>query len=388
MGGAGGGLVYNVEELKTVCARGLQASLVGQVLVEESIIGWEELELEVVRDAKGNMITVCFIENIDPMGVHTGDSFCSAPMLTISEEVQKRLQEQAYRIVNEVQVIGGTNVQFAHDPVSDRIIVIEINPRTSRSSALASKATGYPIAKVAAKIALGYTLDEIKNAITGKTYASFEPALDYCVVKFPRLPFDKFITAKRTLTTQMKATGEVMSICTNFEGAMMKAIRSLEQHVDCLTSYDFSELDDDELMDRLKVVDDQRIWVIAEALRRGLSHEEIHDITMIDLWFIDKIHSLVKMELKLLRLGEKSTIARHKVSEENVSEYEEAKKIINFDTLLKAKKLEYPDKVISRLTRFSVDTIKALREFYGIKAAYKLVDTCAAEFEAETRYYY
>ena len=242
MGGAGGGLVYNKEELKTVCARGLQASLVGQVLVEESILGWEELELEIVRDADGNMITVCFIENIDPMGTHTGDSFCSAPMLTISEEVQQELQRQAYKIVEEVEVIGGTNVQFAHDPVSGRIIVIEINPRTSRSSALASKATGYPIAKVAAKIALGYTLDEIPNAITGKTYASFEPMLDYCVVKIPRLPFDKFISAKRTLTTQMKATGEVMSICNNFEGALMKAIRSLEQHVDSLMSVSYTHL--------------------------------------------------------------------------------------------------------------------------------------------------
>ena len=211
MGGTGGGLVYNVDELKTVCTRGLQASLVGQVLVEESILGWEELELEVVRDAKGNMITVCFIENIDPLGVHTGDSFCSAPMLTISEEVQKRLQEKSYKIVDSVQVIGGTNVQWAHDPETDRDIIIEINPRTSRSSALASKATGYPIAKVTAKIAVGYGLDEISNAVTGKTKACFEPTLDYCVVKFPRWPFDKFVYADNTLGTQMKATGEVMA---------------------------------------------------------------------------------------------------------------------------------------------------------------------------------
>ena len=364
MGGAGGGLVYNKEELKTVCARGLQASLVGQVLVEESILGWEELELEIVRDADGNMITVCFIENIDPMGTHTGDSFCSAPMLTISEEVQKRLQEQAYRIVDSVKVIGGTNVQFAHDPVSDRIVVIEINPRTSRSSALASKATGYPIAKVAAKIALGYTLDEIKNAITGKTYASFEPMLDYCVVKIPRLPFDKFITAKRTLTTQMKATGEVMSICNNFEGALMKAIRSLEQHVDSLMSYDFTGLNDAELREQLNVVDDRRIWVIAEALRRHFSYDEIHAITKIDKWFIDKLSIIVEMEETLKTQP------------------------LTVELLKEAKRIEFPDNVIAKLTGKTEAEIHDMRYENGIVAAYKMVDTCAAEFEAATPYYY
>ena len=364
MGGAGGGLVYNVEELKTVCERGLQASLVGQVLVEESILGWEELELEVVRDAKNNMITVCFIENIDPLGVHTGDSFCSAPMLTISEDVQKELQRQAYKIVEEVEVIGGTNVQFAHDPKSGRIIVIEINPRTSRSSALASKATGYPIAKVAAKIALGYTLDEIKNAITGKTYASFEPMLDYCVVKIPRLPFDKFISAKRTLTTQMKATGEVMSICHNFEGALMKAIRSLEQHVDSLMSYDFTQLTDEELLAELEIVDDRRIWKIAEAIRRGMPQSMLHDITKIDIWFIDKIAILVGME---------NALKTRKLTKE---------------LLLEAKRMEFPDYIVARLTGKTEEEIKALREEYQIKAAYKMVDTCAAEFAAATPYYY
>ncbi len=291
------------------------------------------------------------------------------------------LRSAALNIIDELQITGGCNVQFALHPTSFEYCVIEVNPRVSRSSALASKATGYPIAKVAAKIALGYTLDEIKNAITGKTYASFEPALDYCVVKFPRLPFDKFITAKRTLTTQMKATGEVMSICTNFEGAMMKAIRSLEQHVDCLTSYDFSELDDEELLARLKVVDDQRIWVIAEALRRGMSHEEIHDITMIDLWFIDKLHNLVKMELKLLRIGEKNSAGAG-------ADLAEAKKLISFDTLLEAKRLEFPDSVISRFTRFKADLLKELRNEYGINATFKIVDTCAAEFAAQTPYYY
>ncbi len=388
LGGSGGGIAHNRVECEEILENGLRLSRANEVLVERCIAGWKEIEYEVIRDSAGNCITVCNMENIDPVGVHTGDSIVVAPSQTLTDKEYQMLRSAALNIIDELQITGGCNVQFALHPTSFEYCVIEVNPRVSRSSALASKATGYPIAKVAAKIALGYTLDEIKNAITGKTYASFEPALDYCVVKFPRLPFDKFITAKRTLTTQMKATGEVMSICTNFEGAMMKAIRSLEQHVDCLTSYDFSELDDEELKNRLTVVDDQRIWVIAEALRRGMSHDEIHDITMIDLWFIDKIHTLVKMELKLLRVGEKSTIARHKVSEENVPELEEAKKIISYDTLLKAKKLEYPDKVISRLTRFSVDTIKALRDFYGIKAAYKLVDTCAAEFAAETPYYY
>ena len=388
LGGSGGGIAHNRAECEEILENGLRLSRASEVLVERCISGWKEIEYEVIRDSAGNCITVCNMENIDPVGVHTGDSIVVAPSQTLTDKEYQMLRSAALNIIDELQITGGCNVQFALHPTSFEYCVIEVNPRVSRSSALASKATGYPIAKVAAKIALGYTLDEIKNAITGKTYASFEPALDYCVVKFPRLPFDKFITAKRTLTTQMKATGEVMSICTNFEGAMMKAIRSLEQHVDCLTSYDFSELDDDELKERLTVVDDQRIWVIAEALRRGMSHDEIHDITMIDIWFIDKIHTLIKMELKLMRIGEKSTIARHKVSEENVPELEEAKKLISHDTLLKAKKLEYPDKVISRLTRFSVDTIKALRDFYGIKAAYKLVDTCAAEFAAETPYYY
>lgn len=381
LGGSGGGIAYNQLQCEEILENGLRLSRASEVLVERCIAGWKEIEYEVMRDSAGNCITVCNMENIDPVGVHTGDSIVVAPSQTLSDKEYQMLRSAALNIIDELQITGGCNVQFALHPTSFEYCVIEVNPRVSRSSALASKATGYPIAKVAAKIALGYTLDEIKNAITGKTYASFEPTLDYCVVKFPRLPFDKFITAKRTLTTQMKATGEVMSICTNFEGAMMKAIRSLEQHVDCLTSYDFSELDDDELLERLKVVDDQRIWVIAEALRRGISHDQIHDITKIDLWFIDKLHTLVKMELKLLRIGEKNT-------EGKLGTVEDAKKIISFDTLLEAKRLEYPDTVISRLTRFSVDVLKQLREELGIKATFKIVDTCAAEFEAATPYYY
>ena len=381
LGGSGGGIAYNQVQCEEILENGLRLSRANEVLVERCISGWKEIEYEVMRDSAGNCITVCNMENIDPVGVHTGDSIVVAPSQTLSDKEYQMLRSAALSIIDELKITGGCNVQFALHPTSFEYCVIEVNPRVSRSSALASKATGYPIAKVAAKIALGYTLDEIKNAITGKTYASFEPALDYCVVKFPRLPFDKFITAKRTLTTQMKATGEVMSICTNFEGAMMKAIRSLEQHVDCLTSYDFSDLDDDELLERLKVVDDQRIWVIAEALRRGISHEEIHDITMIDLWFIDKLHTLVKMELKLLRAGEKNSAGKN-------GSLEDAKKIISFDTLLEAKRLEFPDTVISRLTRFSVEVLRKLRDEYNIHATFKIVDTCAAEFAAQTPYYY
>ena len=381
LGGSGGGIAYNQVQCEEILENGLRLSRANEVLVERCISGWKEIEYEVMRDSAGNCITVCNMENIDPVGVHTGDSIVVAPSQTLSDKEYQMLRSAALSIIDELKITGGCNVQFALHPTSFEYCVIEVNPRVSRSSALASKATGYPIAKVAAKIALGYTLDEIQNAITGKTYASFEPALDYCVVKFPRLPFDKFITAKRTLTTQMKATGEVMSICTNFEGAMMKAIRSLEQHVDCLTSYDFSDLDDDELLERLKVVDDQRIWVIAEALRRGISHEEIHDITMIDLWFIDKLHTLVKMELKLLRAGEKNSAGKN-------GSLEDAKKIISFDTLLEAKRLEFPDTVISRLTRFSVEVLRKLRDEYNIHATFKIVDTCAAEIAAQTPYYY
>ncbi len=381
LGGSGGGIAHNPAECEEILKNGLRLSRANEVLVERCIAGWKEIEYEVMRDSAGNCITVCNMENIDPVGVHTGDSIVVAPSQTLSDKEYQMLRSAALNIIDELKITGGCNVQFALHPTSFEYCVIEVNPRVSRSSALASKATGYPIAKVAAKIALGYTLDEIKNAITGKTVAMFEPALDYCVVKFPRLPFDKFITAKRTLTTQMKATGEVMSICTNFEGAMMKAIRSLEQHVDCLTSYDFSYLDDDELTERLKVVDDQRIWVIAEALRRGMSHDEIHDITLIDLWFIDKLHTLVKMELRLLRAGEKNSAGRN-------GTLEDARKIISYEMLLEAKRLEFPDSVISRFTRFSVEVLKELRDAYNIHASYKIVDTCAAEFAAQTPYYY
>ncbi len=364
LGGSGGGIAYNQVQLEDILANGLRLSRATEVLVERCISGWKEIEYEVMRDSAGNCITVCNMENIDPVGVHTGDSIVVAPSQTLSDKEYQMLRTAALSIIDELKITGGCNVQFALHPTSFEYCVIEVNPRVSRSSALASKATGYPIAKVAAKIALGYTLDEIKNAITGKTYASFEPTLDYCVVKFPRLPFDKFITAKRTLTTQMKATGEVMSICTNFEGAMMKAIRSLEQHVDCLDSYSFTDLSDEDLLERLSVVDDQRIWVIAEALRRRVSYEKIHDITQIDNWFIDKLAILVEMELKLK--NEPLTV----------------------ETLMEAKRLEYPDNVIARLTGKTIKEIKKLREDNNIIATYKIVDTCAAEFAAATPYYY
>ncbi len=364
LGGSGGGIAHNQTELEEILENGLRLSRVGQVLVERCIAGWKEIEYEVMRDSAGNCITVCNMENIDPVGVHTGDSIVVAPSQTLSDKEYQMLRSSALNIINELGITGGCNVQFALHPTSFEYCVIEVNPRVSRSSALASKATGYPIAKVAAKIALGYTLDEIKNAITGKTYASFEPALDYCVVKMPRLPFDKFITAKRTLTTQMKATGEVMSICNNFEGALMKAIRSLEQHVDCLLSYDFSALSKEDLYERLKIVDDQRIWVIAEALRKGITYEEIHDITMIDLWFIDKIQRIVEME-DALKAGP-----------------------LTVELLKEAKRIEFPDNVIARLTGKKEAEIKEMRYANGIKAVFKMVDTCAAEFAASTPYYY
>ncbi len=364
LGGSGGGIAHDRAELEEILENGLRLSRVGQVLVERCIAGWKEIEYEVMRDSAGNCITVCNMENIDPVGVHTGDSIVVAPSQTLSDKEYQMLRTSALNIINELQITGGCNVQFALHPTSFEYCVIEVNPRVSRSSALASKATGYPIAKVAAKIALGYTLDEIKNAITQKTYASFEPALDYCVVKLPRLPFDKFLTAKRALTTQMKATGEVMSICDNFEGALMKAIRSLEQHVDSLLSYDFSALSAEELENRLKVVDDQRIWVIAEAVRKGISYEKIHSITMIDVWFIDKIAALVEME-RALQTQE-----------------------LTVPLLKEAKRIEFPDNVIARLTGKQEAEIKKLRYENGIRAVYKMVDTCAAEFAASTPYYY
>lgn len=364
LGGSGGGISHDSEQLVEILENGLRLSRVGQVLVERCIAGWKEIEYEVMRDGNGNCITVCNMENIDPVGVHTGDSIVVAPSQTLGDKEYQMLRTSALNIISELNITGGCNVQYALHPETFEYCVIEVNPRVSRSSALASKATGYPIAKVAAKIALGYTLDEIKNAITQKTYASFEPMLDYCVVKLPRLPFDKFISAKRTLTTQMKATGEVMSICDNFEGALMKAIRSLEQHVDSLMSYDFTDLSVEELTEQLEIVDDMRMWRIAEAIRRGVSYEKIHEITQIDEWFIDKFAIIVEMENALK-------------SEELTPEL-----------LKEAKRMEFPDNVIAQLTGKTEREIHDMRHANGIVAAYKIVDTCAAEFAAETPYYY
>ncbi|MBD5550797.1 MAG: carbamoyl-phosphate synthase large subunit [Lachnospiraceae bacterium] len=366
LGGSGGGIAHNQVQLEEILENGLRLSRVGQVLVERCIAGWKEIEYEVMRDSMGNCITVCNMENVDPVGVHTGDSIVVAPSQTLGDKEYQMLRSAALNIINELKITGGCNVQFALHPTSFEYCVIEVNPRVSRSSALASKATGYPIAKVAAKIALGYTLDEIKNAITGKTYASFEPTLDYCVVKIPRLPFDKFLTAKRTLTTQMKATGEVMSICNSFEGALMKALRSLEQHVDSLRSYDFSALSVEDLLERMKTVDDQRIFLIAEAIRKGIDYDTICKITMVDKWFIDKIAILTEMEAKLEKEGTG----------------------LSAETLREAKRMEFPDNVIAELTGLKEEEIKAERYKNGITASYKMVDTCAAEFEAQTPYYY
>lgn len=363
LGGSGGGIAANEEEFVEILQNGLRLSRVGQVLVERCIAGWKEIEYEVMRDANGTCITVCNMENLDPVGVHTGDSIVVAPSQTLADKEHQMLRSAALNIITELDIRGGCNVQFALHPESFEYCVIEVNPRVSRSSALASKATGYPIAKVSAKIALGYHLDEIQNAITQKTYASFEPTLDYVVVKIPRLPFDKFIKASRSLTTQMKATGEVMSICTSFEGALMKALRSLEQHIDSLL-YGLDKASTEEIRADLHRVDDRRIFVIAEALRRGITEEEIHDITKVDIWFIDKISNIVKAEKRM---------TTEPMTKELMKE---------------VKRLEFPDSVIGKLCGREESEIKAMRDAFGIHAAFKIVDTCAAEFEASTPYYY
>ena len=364
MGGEGGGLVYNVEELKTVCARGLQASLVGQVLVEESILGWEELEVEVVRDSKGQMITVCFIENIDPLGVHTGDSFCSAPMLTISKECQERLKEQAFKIVDEVQVIGGTNVQFAHDPVSDRIIVIEINPRTSRSSALASKATGFPIALVSAMLASGLTLDEIPCGVNG-TLANYEPSGDYIVLKFARWAFEKFKDSQDKLGTQMRAVGEVMSIGKTYKEAFQKAIRSLEiGRYGLGFAKDFNEKSKEELLKMLNTATSERQFIMYEALRKGATVDELFNLTKIKKYFIEQMKELVEEEEALLAM--KGSVPSQEVME-------------------KAKKDGFADRYLSKLLEVSEEEIRKARLSYGITESWEPVRVSGTEDKA---YYY
>lgn len=364
LGGSGGGIAADEEELITIASLGLHRSRVNQVLIERCISGWKEIEYEVMRDHNGNCITVCNMENFDPVGVHTGDSIVVAPCQTLADKETQMLRSAALSIISELKVEGGCNVQFALNPKSFEYCVIEVNPRVSRSSALASKATGYPIAKVASKIALGYTLDEIRNAITKKTYSCFEPTLDYCVVKIPRWPFDKFVYAKRSLGTQMKATGEVMGIAPSFEAALMKSIRSLEQNVFSLIDEHLQSLTNAELEERLHVVDDRRLWVVSEALRRGISADKIHEITKIDLWFLDKLLSIIEVEKAF------------------------AVQPIDRNLLLKAKDFGFLDKTISKLSGKTEEEIRALEEEWNIHPVYKMVDTCAAEFDAETPYYY
>ena len=364
LGGTGGGIAYTLEELEEISSSGLYLSRVHQVLIEKCIAGWKEIEYEVMRDSKGNCITICNMENIDPVGVHTGDSIVVAPSQTLADKEYQMLRTSSIKIIDSLKIEGGCNVQFALNPNSFEYAVIEVNPRVSRSSALASKATGYPIAKVSAKIAIGYTLDEIRNDVTGKTYACFEPVLDYTIVKIPKWPFNKFRTASRDLGTQMKATGEVMAIAPSIEQALMKAIRSLEENLDSLEMEKIKDYSTEKIMEQLKVVDNERIWVIAEALRRGVTIDEIHNVTKIDKFFISKLENLVKMEERLQ--GEKLTD----------------------ELLIKAKKLGFLDKVIARLSGKKEEEIKKLRQEKNIIANFKLVDTCSAEFEAKTPYYY
>lgn len=364
LGGSGGGIAADEEELISIATLGLHRSRVNQVLIERCISGWKEIEYEVMRDHNGNCITVCNMENFDPVGVHTGDSIVVAPCQTLADKETQMLRSAALSIIRELKVEGGCNVQFALNPKSFEYCVIEVNPRVSRSSALASKATGYPIAKVASKIALGYTLDEIQNAITKKTYACFEPTLDYCVVKIPKWPFDKFVYARRSLGTQMKATGEVMGIAPTFEAALMKSIRSLEQNMFSLIDKNLKDVSDNEISTRIHDVDDRRLWVVSEAIRRGTALEEIHDITKIDLWFLEKLLSIINVEKEL---------ASHSLDRE---------------LLFKAKNLGFIDKTISELNGMSVEDIRKIEEDWNVKPVYKMVDTCAAEFDAATPYYY
>ena len=364
LGGSGGGIAYDELSLREIADRGIALSRVGQVLIERCISGWKEIEFEVMRDSAGNVIQICSMENIDPVGVHTGDSIVVAPTQTLANREYQMLRSASLNIISALKIEGGCNVQLALNPKSFEYAVIEVNPRVSRSSALASKATGYPIAKVAAKIALGYTLDEIPNAVTGKTTACFEPTLDYCVLKLPRLPFDKFTTASRTLGTQMKATGEVMAIGNSFEGALMKAIRSLELNVKTLKMPGLDELYTEEIEERLVNIDDQRLFIVAEALRRGFSPEKINKITQYDLWFLDRFKAIVDMEATLQRGN------------------------LDLATLKKAKEMEFSDSYIAALTGKTRQEIKELREQLHILPSFKMVDTCAAEFDAETPYYY
>jgi len=367
LGGTGGGIAHNDEQFEQFVRSGIDRSLIHQILLERYLKGWKEVEYEVMRDANDTAITICNMENFDPMGVHTGDSIVVAPSQTLSDKEYQMLRTASLEIIRALGIEGGCNVQLALDPHSASYYVIEVNPRVSRSSALASKATGYPIARVSAKIAIGFHLDEIPNAVTQKTLACFEPALDYCVVKIPRWPFDKFHTSDRRVTTQMKATGEVMSIDRSFESALMKALRSLEIGVLGLRSKGVSLLSEMEIEEGMRVPTDERIFLIFEALRRGMLVEEIHQITNVDRWFLVKLKRLIDQEqfLRGKSIGE-----------------------ITAEVMLETKKLGFNDHHIAELVGAKETEIRALRKQYGIAPVYKMVDTCAGEFEAETPYYY
>ena len=368
LGGTGGGIVDNEADLADIASTGLAVSRVHQVLIEKSIAGWKEIEFEAVRDAKGNKITICSMENFDPVGVHTGDSIVVAPAQTLTDIEYQTLRTSALKIVEELQIVGGCNVQFAKHPTDPSYAVIEVNPRLSRSSALASKATGYPIAKVASRIACGYSLDEIPNEVTGCTKACFEPALDYIVTKIPKFPFDKFVMAKRTLGTQMKATGEIMSIANTFEASLMKAIRSLELNIYGLIVPVIRDLSDEALSERLKTVDDMRMFVLAEALRRGYTVEQLYDITLVDKFFLTKLLNIVKMEDNLLAVAKGETLSD--------------------DLFTAAVKMAFTDSYIAKLTGLNEDDICAKRKAMGLLHTFKMVDTCAGEYQAVTPYYY
>jgi carbamoyl-phosphate synthase large subunit len=365
LGGTGGGIVNNFEELKATSIKGLKYSLIGQVLIERSVAGWKEIEYEVIRDGADNCITVCNMENIDPIGVHTGDSIVVAPTQTISDVEHQMLRTASLKIIRALKIEGGCNVQFALDPHSFQYYVIEVNPRVSRSSALASKATGYPIAKVAAKIAIGLRLDEIKNSVTNKTYACFEPTLDYVVVKYPRWPFDKFNMADRRLGTQMKATGEVMAIDRTVEAALLKAVRSLEIGVNSLQLPELQQLTDDELRNKLLQVDDERLFVLAESIQRGAPLAELQRLTKVDAWFLDCINNIVQFEKRVVK-----------------------EKPLTSELLQQAKRLGVADERLAELSGRSLMDIRELRQQQGLLPTYKMVDTCAAEIEATTSYYY
>ncbi|MDF2441203.1 MAG: carbamoyl-phosphate synthase large subunit [Abditibacteriota bacterium] len=367
LGGTGGGIAHNDAQFEQFVQSGLDRSLIHQILLERYLIGWKEVEYEVMRDANDTAITICNMENFDPMGVHTGDSIVVAPSQTLSDKEYQMLRTASLEIIRSIGIEGGCNVQLALDPNSSQYYVIEVNPRVSRSSALASKATGYPIARVSAKIAIGFHLDEIPNAVTQKTLACFEPALDYCVVKIPRWPFDKFSTSDRRITTQMKATGEVMSIDRSFEGALMKALRSLEIGVFGLRAKGMGLLTEMEIEEKLRVPTDERIFVVAEAFRRGMLVDEVHQITHIDEWFLYKVLRLVETE-QSLKGKQLSDISR--------------------DTLLNAKKLGFNDHQLAELFGTKEMEVRKHRKAWNIEPVYKMVDTCAGEFEAETPYYY